>query len=128
MLGHTIVKMLSQERGWDIVGTQARDAQAPNFFRVEDGVDALENVGKDFDYAINCIMAAPWHIESHTSESVRRAIEVNALFPHLLARYVSSQKTRLIHISTDGVFSGKVNRIISSLMNRRAQHHQGGGF
>ncbi|MBI4281711.1 sugar nucleotide-binding protein [Candidatus Uhrbacteria bacterium] len=107
MLGHTMVKMLSHERGWEIVGTQARDAKVSGFFRVEDGVDALSTVGNDFDYVINCIMAAPWHIDPQASESVRRAIEVNALFPHVLARYTSSRKTRLIHISTDGVFSGK---------------------
>ena len=107
MLGHTIVKVLSQERGWEIIGTQARDAKASGFFRVEDSVDALESVGKNFDYAINCIMVAPWHIDPLASESVRRAIEVNALFPHMLARYTSSRETRLIHISTDGVFSGK---------------------
>lgn len=35
------------------------------------------------------------------------SISTNALFPHLLAKLCSAGKTRLIHISTDCVFSGR---------------------
>lgn len=35
------------------------------------------------------------------------SIEVNSLFPHKLANFIKNSKIRLIHISTDCVFSGK---------------------
>ena len=39
-------------------------------------------------------------------KSVERAIRLNALFPHVLARVAAETGTRAIHISTDGVFRG----------------------
>src|SRR5688572_7044129 len=35
------------------------------------------------------------------------SVEINGLFPHLLARVCRAHGTRLIHLSTDCVFSGK---------------------
>ena len=41
------------------------------------------------------------------SEDPVEAIQINALFPHLLARCAASVGARLIHLSTDCVFSGR---------------------
>lgn len=106
MVGHFLVEDFSREKNWNVVGTQARDPQAPRYFRIEEGVESLERLGSSFDYVINCIVVTPWHIDPLESGSVHRAVETNASFPHELAEYTGTHNMRLIHISTDGVFSG----------------------
>jgi len=106
MLGHFLVEALSREKNWNVTGTQARDPQVPGYFRVEDGAESIARVGGGFDYVINCIVVTPWHIDSLASESVSHAIKINALFPHDLTGYANVHGMRVIHISTDGVFSG----------------------
>ena len=56
------------------------------------------------DVVINCIAITP----SSALHGDAQAMEaVNGLFPHQLAARVRARNRRLIHISTDGVFSGK---------------------
>lgn len=50
---------------------------------------------------INCTGITK-HIDSNPEESIR----VNSLMPHILARLCAARAARLIHISTDCVFSG----------------------
>jgi dTDP-4-dehydrorhamnose reductase len=45
-------------------------------------------------------------IDESNPASVERAVEVNARFPHRLAAAAARRGARLIHVSTDGVFSG----------------------
>lgn len=54
------------------------------------------------DYVINCIGIIIPFISNKTE-----TIRLNSLFPHLLSDLCKSTKTRLIHITTDCVFSGK---------------------
>lgn len=56
----------------------------------------------DTDYVINCIGIIIPFI-SNKKETIR----LNSLFPYLLSDLCRSTKTRLIHITTDCVFSGK---------------------
>jgi len=58
----------------------------------------------DPDYIINCIGI----LVNSAKYSPENTIYINAYFPHLLARLISEQNpsSRLIHISTDCVFSG----------------------
>ena len=44
------------------------------------------------------------------------SIEINALFPHKLARLCKAAGARLIHLSTDCVFSGKVGNYLETDM------------
>ena len=59
---------------------------------------------KKFDYAINCI-----GLTNRWEKKVERKtfISVNSTFPHQLAERCRSAQTRLIHMSTDCVFSGR---------------------
>ena len=59
---------------------------------------------RHYDYAINCIGVLKSAVDENDTASMCRAIAVNALFPHLLAEV--AKDTRVIHMSTDGVFSG----------------------
>lgn len=58
----------------------------------------------DPDYVINCVGI----LINGTKRSPENAIYINAYFPHLLVRLINEQNplSRLIHISTDCVFSG----------------------
>jgi dTDP-4-dehydrorhamnose reductase len=58
------------------------------------------------DYAINCIGVLNSRIEPGDCASLTTAIEVNAKFPHHLSFAMEELGTKVIHISTDGVFSG----------------------
>lgn len=56
------------------------------------------------DVVVNCIGVVK---QSDEATNAVRSIEVNSLFPHQVAEACSTQGSRLIHISTDCVFSGK---------------------
>lgn len=67
--------------------------------------DALESEISDLprvDYIINCIGVIKPFIE----EDRYKSIFINSLFPYKLASYCKDRNTRLIHITTDCVFSG----------------------
>lgn len=55
------------------------------------------------DVVINCIGLIKQLTSAHDPI---RAIKINALFPHQLLKVCAAQNARLIHISTDCVFSG----------------------
>jgi dTDP-4-dehydrorhamnose reductase len=61
--------------------------------------ELLDEVGPQV--VVNCTGITK-HIDSSPEESIR----VNSLMPHLLARLSAERGARLIHISTDCVFSG----------------------
>lgn len=104
MLGYMVFKILSGEESFEVQGTQSENKNLPHYFSVEGGIkDGFNN----YDYLINCIGILSQAIDARDSISVARAIRVNALFPHELA---ASTQARIIHISTDGVFSGQADQ------------------
>ena len=58
-----------------------------------------------FDYVINCIGIIKPFCKDGDPAGVRRAIRINALFPHLLAQRLNGT-SRVIQIATDCVYSG----------------------
>lgn len=107
MLGHAVLKYFSQ-RGWNVSGTQRSAIGERWYFDAESNCDAWRPVFKDlrFDLVINCIAILKSAIQADDMDAVVHAIRVNALFPHLLARMTSERGTRVVHVSTDGVFAG----------------------
>jgi dTDP-4-dehydrorhamnose reductase len=57
----------------------------------------------DVDYVINCIGV----IKPNINKSHANSVKINSLFPHQLAEYCEKTNKKLIHITTDCVFSGK---------------------
>jgi len=55
------------------------------------------------DYIINCIGIIKPNIENDRATSIK----INSLFPYKLSAYCKKTKTKLVHITTDCVFSGK---------------------
>lgn len=59
-----------------------------------------------YDWVINCIGI----LNSACDQNTADAILLNSYLPHYIASIISDTKTRMIHMSTDCVFSGKRGR------------------
>ena len=100
MLGHTVFKTLSQDPRLLVQGI-SRKSKPP--FDALDSIWKLDHVlSPHVDYVINCA-GVIWQAKNPSREETFR---VNTLFPRNLARLVASRGVRLIHVSTDCVFSG----------------------
>lgn len=109
MLGAAVFKRLAGHEGWVVDGTQRSDHAKPLYFDAYQGVAGLKDIlsRNRYNYIINCIGVLQSSIDERDPGSVRCAITVNGLFPYLLAQAASEISARVIHISTDGVFSGR---------------------
>jgi dTDP-4-dehydrorhamnose reductase len=88
-------------------GTQSEDPHADGYLNVLD-MPRERWLSRRYDYIINCIGILKPAVKERDAASLDRAIRVNALFPHELAS--AAPDARIIHISTDGVFSGCLGR------------------
>lgn len=64
------------------------------------------NTIPDCDYIINCIGIIKPFMKHNLSDS----IYINSIFPHKLSAYCKKKDIKLIHITTDCVFSGKTGK------------------
>ncbi len=69
-------------------------------------VKDIASVLKDAEWAVNAIGVIKPYIHDDNAAEVQRAVTVNALFPHLLARVAEQTGCRVLQIATDCVFSG----------------------
>lgn len=114
MLGHRV--WLAAHRRFDTAVT-LRGPVAPPLLDLTPGTRILEGVdAADFatieravdavrpDAIVNCIGIVK---QLKAGADPVPSIEINSLFPHRLARLAADRGARLIHISTDCVFSGR---------------------
>lgn len=102
MLGHVVKKYLIDKK-YDVYETTRNQTNKYYF-------DALENIKKieeiidsiKPDFVVNCIGILNRKAEDYPSQ----AILVNSYFPHYLDEMSEKYNYKLIHISTDCVFSG----------------------
>lgn len=111
MLGSAVLRALSQTDGWCVDGTQNGNPSGPDYMDVlemprEQWAAVL--LRRRYDYIVNCIGILKPAVNERDSLSVSRAIRVNALMPHEVA-FLAPQ-SRVLHLSTDGVFSGTAGR------------------
>ncbi|KKN82790.1 hypothetical protein LCGC14_0306140 [marine sediment metagenome] len=109
MAGHTIVKYLKSLNKYEIK-TTARDSKLiePDYkldFSQLSDIEALRGIvlTEKFDYLINCVGL----LVKASEEDIELAQEINGCFPHFLEYITVKPKTRVIHLSTDCVFSGE---------------------
>jgi dTDP-4-dehydrorhamnose reductase len=117
MLGHTLFRDFARNPGFAVTGTARRREGLDRYFTP----DLLENVVPDVDAfrfdtvrqaietvrpdtVINCIGIIKQLKEAYDPVT---SIAINALFPHQLAQACAATGSRVIHISTDCVFSGQ---------------------
>lgn len=123
MLGNTLVRYLSEQKGFDVVGT-VRSLEDEHFLKLQsatpltkvtytafdatavDGWETLLNLCRNRDFVINAIGMIKPMINDKDPLSIRKAIMVNSLFPPLLAEAAQTCGARVIQICTDCVFSG----------------------
>ncbi len=109
MLGSMVFKHLQKNSDYQITSTSRKKTKTNLFF---DAYDFLKNPKKyeslkDFDYIINCVGIIKPYCKDNDPEGVLNAINVNALFPHQLAKFLLDSKTKVLQIATDCVYSGK---------------------
>ena len=115
MLGHKLMQVLSAS--FNVIGTVRcnairykdhavlgdmnllSDVQAENFDSIIGSIAQIQP-----DVVINCIGVIKQH---PFAKDPLQSISINALFPHRLSGLCMASGIRLIHISTDCVFSGK---------------------
>jgi dTDP-4-dehydrorhamnose reductase len=108
LLGHMVAKVLRDE-GLRVDATRRVSPKDPWWLNAEDGAAGLRAFfaqAGPYQYLINCIGVTKASVSEDDPASVRRAVAVNALFPHDLATVAQQTGARVIHISTDGVFQG----------------------
>ncbi|HSI42871.1 MAG TPA: SDR family oxidoreductase [Methylotenera sp.] len=115
MIGSTIIRVLSEKPEFDVFGS-IRDTKSKDLFskaiaeKLVPGIEvtlesALLRLFKEIqpEVVINCAGLTK-HL--HGANDPNTAIPINALFPHRLAAFCQISGARLIHVSTDCVFSG----------------------
>lgn len=115
MLGSSMMRVFAEKPDFEVTGT-VRSPSSRNFenrvdpARIVDSID-VEDIStvRDVinrivpDVVVNCVGLVK---QLPNAEDPVDAITLNALFPHYLARFCSDIDARLIHISTDCVFTG----------------------
>lgn len=111
MIGRTMFHVLAQRPGWQVIGSvraKAFEGTAPG--PVVGGIDLTnhDHLGRLFgqtcpEVVINCAGLTKHLPDGNT---LIPALTMNALLPHRLAQLCEIAEARLIHVSTDCVFSG----------------------
>nr|WP_272954216.1 SDR family oxidoreductase [Ramlibacter lithotrophicus] len=114
MLGSVVFRILAGTNGLDVFGSSrsSRGPQLPpeghgkvicgiDIERSDDLVGAIQRIRPDV--VINCVGVVK---QLAASTDPLTVIPINSIFPHRLARLASLVGARVIHISTDCVFSG----------------------
>ncbi len=100
MLGNAVARYFL--RGDYDVTTTSRNPQSSNELRFDALNDSADSLPIGYDYVINCIGV----IKPYAEADIAATVKVNAIFPHELSRHCEKHGMRLIHITTDCVYSG----------------------
>lgn len=121
LLGHKVVQILSPE--FEVIAAQRTGLPGAPVFSGENvksivigDVSDLPNAWSMLfdaqpDVVINCLGVVK---QSPEAEDIQVQTKVNGLFPHELAQACEANGARLIHVSTDCVFSGSRGMYVES--------------
>lgn len=115
MLGNAMFRVLSQGTGLEVFGT-ARSGSVRRFFAPEAGqriiagvdVENQDSLARVFaelkpQVVVNCIGLIK---QLADADDPLQALPINAMLPHRMARLCKLGGARLVHVSTDCVFTG----------------------
>lgn len=112
MIGHQMLAHF-QTIGLEVVGT-SRQAPAPDepqnlypFDVDSDSIDLLLEAHPDVTVIVNNIGVIKSNIQEGDSTSELNAIQINSVFPHLLAESARQRGIHVLQIATDCVYSGQ---------------------
>jgi dTDP-4-dehydrorhamnose reductase len=101
MLGSMVFDYLNRNSAFSVIATDRNTFDAEAFVS---GVKQKTELNAD--YIINCIGVIKPFCKDNDPVGAKRAIQVNALFPHLLSANAKSHGAKVIQIATDCVYSG----------------------
>ena len=105
MAGH-MISLYFREHGYEVYGLAKSESKiVPTFICDASDFSRLKEiiVSNQFDVIINCIAI----LNKHAEDDKVSAIQMNSLLPNFLVSVTAQMKTRIIHMSTESVFSGK---------------------
>jgi len=103
MLGRYVFTYL-KEKGFDVVGISRNEIDATEYTEEELRAVLFHNGFKKDDVIINCMGTIKPQVDKL---GTLPAIKVNSVFPHYLSNVCENDGYKMIHITTDCVFSGK---------------------
>ena len=116
MIGSAVLRVLSEKSDWEVFGT-VRDGSVKQFFSAAIGERLLAGIDVEHqdllvkvldqtrpDVVVNCAGLTKHKLEA---DDTLTCIPINTLMPHRLAGLCKLVGARLIHVSTDCVFSGE---------------------
>lgn len=109
MLGHVVFSHLHSTGKFRVQGSLRKDFDA-EAFPLGESSEYLDG----FDAIVNCIGIIKPYCKDDDPEGVRRAIRVNALFPHQLGSWARANGAKVIQIATDCVYSGARGKYVES--------------
>lgn len=123
MIGSTVLRVLSEKSDWEVFGS-VRDISVKRFFSAEIGARLIAGVDVEHadllvkvldqirpDVVVNCAGLTKHKPEA---DDPLVSIPINTLMPHRLAGLCKLVGARLIHVSTDCVFSGEKGGYLES--------------
>lgn len=105
MAGH-MISLYFHECGYEVYGLARSESKiVPTFICDVSDFSKLKEiiVSNQFDVIINCIGV----LNKYAEDDKVSAVKLNSLLPHFLVAITAQMKTKIIHMSTDCVFSGK---------------------
>ena len=116
MIGSTVLRVMSENKDWEVFGT-IRSASVKHFFPAEIAERLVNGVDVEYPDALMKVLDAIRPnvvincagLTKHKPEADDPLISlpINALMPHRLAGLCKMIGARLVHVSTDCVFSGE---------------------
>ena len=106
MAGHVMQSFFTAIDTFEVFTVARNISENNNSFNVDvSDTEKLQTIIKEheFDVVVNCIGILNKDAEDNPS----KAVWFNSYFPHFLEEITKNTKTKVIHISTDCVFSGK---------------------
>ncbi len=103
MLGNAVVKELSLDNSFKVTKTRRANNHSEDYCFDVTKHDLTKQCGTDYDYVINCIGV----IKPFINDNSYHSAYINGAFPHKLASWAQENDIKMIHITTDCVFSGK---------------------
>ena len=112
MLGNTVTKYLLKNSQLNIIPTHRTDTYklTHNSIKYDILQDNLSTLPQNIDYVINCVGI----IKPFVLNNIEATIKINSLFPWELSRWADSNNCKIIHITTDCVYSGKKGKYIET--------------
>ncbi|TDO77450.1 dTDP-4-dehydrorhamnose reductase [Flavobacterium chryseum] len=107
MAGHVVLKLLPQLGSYDVWGIARNIDESDRLINLDvKNTDKLSAIvaSHNFDCIINCIGI----LNKEAEDNPDKAIWFNSYFPHFIESITRNTSTKVIHISTDCVFSGKM--------------------